>query len=54
MTSKIELDENKHGPVGQRDFDFEPSFIIRGLSELQIRLTPAVGLQSAGSDNVEG
>lgn len=40
-TSKIEIDEKKHGPEGQRDFDYEPSFIIRGLSELQVKLTPS-------------
>jgi len=41
QTSRIDLDEARHGPAGQRDFDFEPSFIIRGLSELQVKLTPA-------------
>jgi len=41
QTSNIDLDETRHGPRGNRDFDFEPSFIIRGLSELQVKLTPA-------------
>lgn len=41
QTSHIDLDEARHGPPGNRDFDFEPTFIIRGLSELQIKLTPA-------------
>lgn len=41
QTSHIDLDEARHGPRGNRDFDFEPSFIIRGLSELQVKLTPA-------------
>jgi len=41
QTSHIGLDESRHGPAGNRDFDFEPSFIIRGLSELQVKLTPA-------------
>lgn len=40
-TSSIDLDEAKHGPRGNRDLDFEPSFIIRGLSELYVKLTPA-------------
>lgn len=44
-TSRIGLDEGKHGPAGNRDFDFEPSFIIRGLSELQVTFTPAPGFQ---------
>jgi cytochrome P450 len=41
QTSRIDLDEARHGRPGNRDFDFEPSFIIRGLSELQVKLTPA-------------
>jgi cytochrome P450 len=40
MTSNIDLDESRHGPRGQRKFDFDPSFIIRGLSELHLKLTP--------------
>ena len=45
MTSRIDLDEAKHGPAGNRRFDFEPSFIIRGLSELQVKFMPAPGFQ---------
>ncbi len=40
-TSNIDIDDRRHGPRGSRDFDFDPSFIIRGLSELHLRLTPA-------------
>lgn len=40
-TSHIDIDEKTHGPKGQRNLDFEPSFIIRGLSELQVKLTPS-------------
>lgn len=43
-TSDIDLDADKHGPRGQRTLDFEPSFIIRGLSELHVKLTPAQGV----------
>jgi cytochrome P450 len=39
-TSAIDLAEEKHGPRGNRDLDFEPSFIIRGLSALHIKLKP--------------
>jgi cytochrome P450 len=39
-TSSIDLDEAKHGPRGNRDLDYEPSFIIRGLAELHLKLTP--------------
>jgi cytochrome P450 len=43
-TSNIDLDESKHGPRGQRELDFEPSFIIRGLAELHLRLTPSAAI----------
>ncbi len=39
-TSHITLDEARHGPAGARNFDFDPSFIIRGLSALHVKLTP--------------
>lgn len=42
QTKSIALDEDRHGPMGQRRFDFEPSFIIRGLSDLKLKLVPAV------------
>ena len=42
-TSRIDLVEEKHGPRGNRNFDYEASFIIRGLSELHLKLTPAAG-----------
>lgn len=40
-TSRIEIDEDVHGPAGARNYEYDPSFIIRGLAELRIRLTPA-------------
>ena len=40
QTSHIDLDETRHGARGSRTFDFEPSFIIRGLSSLHVKLTP--------------
>lgn len=36
--SNIDLDESKHGPRGDRRLDFEPSFIVRCLSELHVKL----------------
>ncbi len=42
MTSKIELDLEKH-PGGISDLNYEPSFIIRGLDRMHIKLTPAEG-----------
>ena len=46
-TSHIDLVEEKHGPRNNRNFDYEASFIIRGLSELHIELTPAAGAVTA-------
>lgn len=39
-TSKIELDEEMHGPPGARTIDYEPSYIIRGLASLHVKLEP--------------
>jgi cytochrome P450 len=39
-TADIRLSEAKHGKRGQRHFDFEPTFIIRGLEALYLELTP--------------
>jgi cytochrome P450 len=41
QTSDISLSEKHHGPAGDRKLDYEPSFIIRGLNELHVELTPA-------------
>jgi cytochrome P450 len=35
----ITISEEHHGPAGHRHYEFEPSFIIRGLSELHIEFT---------------
>jgi cytochrome P450 len=45
-TSKIELVEEKHGPQKNRNFNYEASFIIRGLSDLHLKLTPKVGAKA--------
>jgi cytochrome P450 len=39
-TSDISLSEAHHGPEGQRHFDYDPTFIVRGLSNLHLVLTP--------------
>lgn len=39
-TSNIAISESKHGKPGQRNYKFEPSFIIRGLDNLYVDLTP--------------
>jgi len=39
-TSDISLSEAHHGPKGARRIDYEPSYIIRGLANLYVELTP--------------
>jgi cytochrome P450 len=41
-TSRIELDLEKHSN-GAVDLSYEPSFIIRGLAEMHLKLTPVEG-----------
>jgi len=38
QTSDIVLSQEHHGPPGRRNFDYEPTCIIRGLQRLQIEL----------------
>ena len=40
-TKDISISEPDHGPPGQRHFDYDPTFIVRGLSDLHITFTPA-------------
>ena len=37
----IRLSEEHHGPPGARRFDYEPTWVLRGLSNLHIEFTPA-------------
>ncbi|EJZ05058.1 cytochrome P450 [Mycolicibacterium vaccae] len=37
----IAISEEHHGPAGARRFTYEPTFIMRGLAELNITFTPA-------------
>ena len=41
-TSDISISEADHGTSGQRHFDYDPTFIVRGLSNLHITFTPAL------------
>jgi cytochrome P450 len=43
--SDIRITEGKHGPLGQRDYHYEPTFLLRGLTELHIEFTPTEGTQ---------
>ena len=40
-TSDIRISADKHGEPGQRNYTFEPSFIIRGLDHLYLEFDPA-------------
>jgi len=42
-TANIDLDASQHGARGARTLDYEPSFIIRGLAKLNLKLSPAPG-----------
>jgi cytochrome P450 len=36
----ITIDEEKHGPAGDRSYNYEPTFILRGLTDINIKFTP--------------
>ena len=40
-TSQIKLSEAKHGAAGNRGLDYEPSYIIRGLTQMHLELAPS-------------
>ena len=52
-TAKIELVDEIHGPPGARTLEFEPSFIIRGLGALHLKLTPAAGFKAPKPKKVD-
>lgn len=37
----IRINEDKHGPAGNRSYSYEPTYILRGLTELHLKYTPA-------------
>lgn len=39
--SDIRIDDTQHGPAEARRYSFEPTFVMRGLTELHIAFTPA-------------
>ena len=39
-TRDLRLSEEHHGPPGDRHFDYEPTWILRGLTKLHIEFTP--------------
>ncbi len=38
--SDIQINAAKHGPVDHRSYHYEPTFLLRGLTELHIEFTP--------------
>jgi cytochrome P450 len=36
----ITIDDEKHGPADDRRYTYEPTFILRGLTEINIEFTP--------------
>jgi len=46
-TAHIDLVAAKHGPRGDRNLEYEPSFIIRGLAEMHLELTGVDGKVAA-------
>lgn len=41
-TAGMTISEAEHGPASDRKLDYEPSYIVRGLTELHVTLTPAM------------
>jgi cytochrome P450 len=39
----IRLSEEHHGPPGNRRFDYEPTWVLRGLTNLHLEYTPSDG-----------
>jgi cytochrome P450 len=46
--SEIAISETKHGPARERRYNYEPTYILRGLSELHLTFSPRSALASAG------
>ena len=42
-TSDIRISEAHHGPAGARRYDYVPTFILRGLTNLHIEFDPVDG-----------
>jgi cytochrome P450 len=40
-TGEIRIAEAVHGPPGKRRFDYDPTYVLRGVRELHVEVTPA-------------
>jgi hypothetical protein len=36
---EITIDEEFHGPAGDRRYNYEPTYILRGLADIHVRFT---------------
>ncbi len=45
--SDISISETQHGPADERRYTFEPTYILRGLSDLHLTFTPRPALEPA-------
>jgi len=48
-TSRIEISQTHHGQQGQRNFDYAPTYLIRGLNALHLEFAPRLR-QSSSSE----
>ncbi|HEY6574675.1 MAG TPA: cytochrome P450 [Mycobacterium sp.] len=48
-TSDIRISEEKHGPVGHRNYRYIPTFILRGLTELHLEFDLNEARESSGA-----
>jgi cytochrome P450 len=39
--SDIRISEKHHGPIGERRYEYDPTYMLRGLKELHLEFTPA-------------
>ncbi|KHO21458.1 cytochrome P450 [Mycolicibacterium setense] len=42
-TATLTISEDHHGAAGQRRYNYDPTYIIRGLTDLHLEFTPAAG-----------
>jgi hypothetical protein len=40
-TSDIRISEKHHGPITERRYEYDPTYMLRGLKELYLEFTPA-------------
>jgi cytochrome P450 len=53
-TGELRISDRVHGPAGNRNFRYIPTFILRGLTHLGLEFTPAGQRFGAGGEPAEG